>query len=65
MNVVYTRAFSRDLNALAIYIPLARMRASASRRDACGRQRMRVRIADGTTEVAGDAPIFYARVMSR
>jgi hypothetical protein len=66
-SVVYTRAFtSGDLNALGkIYIPLrpyARLGESIVMRVASSG--MRVRLLTGATEVAGDAPIFYGRVMT-
>ena len=66
-SVVYTRAFtSGDLNALGkIYIPLrpyARLGESIVMRVALSG--MRVRLLTGATEVAGDAPIFYGRVMT-
>jgi len=66
-SVVYTRAFtSGDLNALGkIYIPLrpyARLGESVVMRVAA--VGMRVRLLTGATEVAGDAPIFYGRVLT-
>ena len=66
-SVVYTRAFTPgDLNALGkIYIPLrpyARLGESVVMRVAASG--MRVRLLTGATEVAGDAPIFYGRVMT-
>jgi len=66
-SVVYTRAFTPgDLTALGkIYIPLrpyARLGESVVMRVAA--VGMRVRLLTGATEVAGDAPIFYGRVMT-
>jgi hypothetical protein len=66
-SVVYARAFTTaDINALGkIYIPLrpyARLGESVVMRvSSFG---MRVRLLTGATEVAGDAPIFYGRVMT-
>jgi hypothetical protein len=66
-SVVYVRAFTpADINALGkIYIPLrpyARLGESVVMRvSSFG---MRVRLLTGATEVAGDAPIFYGRVMT-
>ncbi len=66
-NVVYARAFTPgDITALGkIYVPLrpyARLGESVVLRIAAGG--MRVRMLTGATEVAGDAPIFYGRVMT-
>lgn len=66
-NVVYARAFTPgDITALGkIYIPLrpyARLGESVVMRIAAGG--MRVRMLTGATEVAGDAPVFYGRVMT-
>jgi hypothetical protein len=66
-SVVYARAFTpEDITALGkIYIPLrpyARLGESVVLRIAASG--MRVRMLTGATEVAGDAPIFYGRVMT-
>jgi hypothetical protein len=66
-NVVYARSFtSGDITALnKIYIPLrpyARLGESVVLRLASNG--MRVRMLTGATEVAGDAPLFYGRVMT-
>jgi hypothetical protein len=66
-SVVYARAFTPgDITALGkIYVPLrpyARLGESVVLRIAAGG--MRVRMLTGATEVAGDAPVFYGRVMT-
>jgi hypothetical protein len=66
-SVVYARAFTPgDITALGkIYIPLrpyARLGESVVLRIAAAG--MRVRMLTGATEVAGDAPLFYGRVMT-
>ena len=67
MNIVYTRSFTADdITALGkIYIPLrpyARLGETVLLRIAA--RGMRVRLLTGATEVAGDAPLFYGRVMT-
>jgi hypothetical protein len=66
-SVVYARAFTPgDITALGkIYVPLhpyARLGESVVLRIAAGG--MRVRMLTGATDVAGDAPVFYGRVMT-
>jgi hypothetical protein len=66
-SVIYARAFTPgDITALGkIYIPLrpyARLGESVVLRIAAAG--MRVRMLTGATEVAGDAPLFYGRVMT-
>ncbi|HEV7428423.1 MAG TPA: hypothetical protein VGQ46_18860 [Thermoanaerobaculia bacterium] len=65
--VVYTRSFTAtDITALAkIYIPLrpyARLGETVMLRLAS--TGMRVRMLTGETQIAGDAPLFYGRVMT-
>ena len=67
MAVVYGRSFTAgDITALGkIYIPLrpyARLGETVTLRLASAG--MRVRMLTGATEVAGDAPLFYGRVMT-
>ncbi|HSY47531.1 MAG TPA: hypothetical protein VLC46_01845 [Thermoanaerobaculia bacterium] len=67
MNVVYARSFSSgDITALnKVYIPLrpyARVGETVVLRIASSG--IRVRMLTGATEVAGDAPLFYGRVMT-
>jgi hypothetical protein len=66
-NVVYSRSFTPgDMTALnKIYIPLrpfARLGETVVLRLASSG--MRVRVLTGATNVAGDAPLFYGRVMT-
>ncbi|HXA16355.1 MAG TPA: hypothetical protein VN380_05150 [Thermoanaerobaculia bacterium] len=66
-SVVYARAFTPgDITALGkVYVPLrpyARLGESVVLRIAA--VGMRVRMLTGATEVGGDAPIFYGRVMT-
>jgi hypothetical protein len=66
-NVVYARSFAEgDITALnKIYIPLrpyARLGETVVLRIASSG--MRVRMLSGATEVAGDAPLFYGRVVT-
>jgi len=66
-SVVYERAFTPgDITALGkIYVPLrpyARLGESVVLRIAA--IGMRVRMLTGATDVAGDAPVFYGRVMT-
>jgi len=66
-NVVYARSFAEgDITALnKIYIPLrpyARLGETVVLRIASNG--MRVRMLSGATDVAGDAPLFYGRVVT-